>query len=88
VAPARLGVAIDPQRFIDGYLEPEDGDPMPVAHIHRDIALHGERVLDWSEMADAPKTPAQPVKPSPMVGETRGAAGDAPSAPHPGGNHR
>lgn len=31
---------LSPQRFISTYLEPIDGDPLPLPSIHRDRALH------------------------------------------------
>jgi hypothetical protein len=32
--------AIEPSRFIETYLEPEEGDPLDVPLIQRDLALH------------------------------------------------
>jgi hypothetical protein len=31
---------LSPSQFIATYLEPADGEPLPLAMIHRDLALH------------------------------------------------
>jgi hypothetical protein len=40
----------------------------------------GQRVVDSVAMADAPKPPPEPVRPSPMVGETRDGSRPSPPA--------
>jgi hypothetical protein len=35
-----LGVRALPEPFIATYLEPADGESLPLAMIHRDLALH------------------------------------------------
>jgi hypothetical protein len=49
---------LSPQRFISTYLEPTDGDPLPLPSIHRDLALHmgrsaalNRRQLRWLMIA-------------------------------------
>ncbi len=49
---------LSPQRLISTYLEPEDGEPLPLPVIHRDLALHmgrsasqNRRQLRWLMVA-------------------------------------
>jgi hypothetical protein len=76
--------SLSPAQFIGIYIELADDEPLELPMIHRDLALHmgnsaelNRKQLRWLTGAfratkpPAP-TPPQPIRPSPMVGETRG----------------
>jgi hypothetical protein len=50
--------ALSPERFISTYVEPDEGEPLPLPLIHRDLALHmgrsaslNRRQLRWLMVA-------------------------------------
>lgn len=45
------GFTARPSAFIESYIEPDEGEPLSLAQLYRESALHAENALDQNEQA-------------------------------------